>query len=283
MTESEWLTTDDVVVMLGRVLSTVSYRKVRLFSTNCCRHIWRLLVDNRSRRAVEAADRYADELASASELASAYSDARAVCEEAGQAKYKEEFQTYPYTNRMTLVRAQLYAAKAALVAVSPLAKEPYQLFEFPKKSPVRRLSEDEGASGWSRFAAAAEAEFLSFTPISEQRDVFEVAHEIWGQAKYSAECQEMAFQVALLHDIIGNPFRPATVNNHILSWNNGTVLKLAQAIYAEQTFERMSILADALEDAGCNNANILDHCRENRTHWRGCWVVELIMEKQRGS
>ena len=62
-------------------------------------------------------------------------------------------------------------------------------------------------------------------------------------------------------------------------WNDGTVHRVAQAIYDERAFERMPILADALEDAGCDNADILNHCRNGGEHVRGCWVIDLLLGK----
>jgi hypothetical protein len=41
----------------------------------------------------------------------------------------------------------------------------------------------------------------------------------------------------------------------------------------------MPILADALQDAGCDNVNVLDHCREEREHVRGCWVIDMLLGK----
>jgi hypothetical protein len=57
-----------------------------------------------------------------------------------------------------------------------------------------------------------------------------------------------------------------------------TVTNLAQAIYDDRAFDRMPILADALEDAGCTNQDILNHCRKPGVHVRGCWAVDLILE-----
>jgi hypothetical protein len=82
---------------------------------------------------------------------------------------------------------------------------------------------------------------------------------------------------ALLRDIAGNPFRPVTIILTWLTWNDGRAVKLAQGIYDEGAFDRLPILADALEDAGCTNADILDHCRQPGEHARGCWVVDLIL------
>lgn len=106
--------------------------------------------------------------------------------------------------------------------------------------------------------------------------------EAWQQgADYrTTEATERKEQVALLRDIFGNPFRPATINPAWLAWNDGTVKKIAQAIYNERAFDRMPILADALEEAGCTNANILAHCRQPGEHVRGCWVVDAILDKE---
>ncbi|MBL8795191.1 MAG: hypothetical protein JNM56_14900 [Planctomycetia bacterium] len=76
-----------------------------------------------------------------------------------------------------------------------------------------------------------------------------------------------------MRDLVGNPFRPVTVNP---AWLTPTVISLAQAIYAERAFDRLPILADALEDAGCDHADILNHCRQPGEHVRGCWVIDLL-------
>src|SRR5262249_35973012 len=59
-----------------------------------------------------------------------------------------------------------------------------------------------------------------------------------------------------------------------------TVQQLARAIDADRAFDRLPLLADALEDAGCNNADILEHCRSATEHVRGCWVVDLLLGKE---
>jgi hypothetical protein len=87
---------------------------------------------------------------------------------------------------------------------------------------------------------------------------------------------ERAVEASLLRDIFGNPFRPVTLDP---SWLTATVLALAEGIYQERAFERMPILADALQDAGCDNEAILNHCRQPAEHVRGCWVVDLLLGK----
>ena len=54
------------------------------------------------------------------------------------------------------------------------------------------------------------------------------------------------------------------------------MVKVAQGIYYDRAFDRLPILADALEDAGCHDAAILEHCRQPGPHVRGCWVVDLL-------
>ena len=90
---------------------------------------------------------------------------------------------------------------------------------------------------------------------------------------------ERRAQAELVHDIFGNPFRPATIDPKWLAWNDGTVPKLAQTIYDDRRFDLLPILADALEEAGCDDAGILAHCRGTGPHARGCWVVDLILGK----
>ena len=81
----------------------------------------------------------------------------------------------------------------------------------------------------------------------------------------------------LTHDIFGNPFRPVTVDP---AWLTSDVFALAAGIYADRAFDRLPILADALQDAGCDNADILNHCRSDGPHVRGCFVVDLLLGKE---
>jgi len=88
----------------------------------------------------------------------------------------------------------------------------------------------------------------------------------------------------LLRDIFGNPFRPVVCDPARIS---STVTKLAQAAYDERSLpagtlelDRLAVLADALEDAGCDSADILSHLRNPGTHVRGCWVIDLILGRE---
>jgi hypothetical protein len=81
----------------------------------------------------------------------------------------------------------------------------------------------------------------------------------------------------ILRDIFDNSFRPITIDPR---WLTSTVIDLAQAIYDERAFDRMPILADALMDAGCDNQEMIAHCRGDGPHVRGCWVVDLLLGKE---
>ena len=81
-------------------------------------------------------------------------------------------------------------------------------------------------------------------------------------------------------DLIRNIFPPPGQPPFDSEWRTGTTTQLADEMYAASVFDRMPILADALQDAGCENAHILTHCRDaEQPHVRGCWVVDQLLEK----
>jgi hypothetical protein len=92
-----------------------------------------------------------------------------------------------------------------------------------------------------------------------------------------AYLREHEVQGTLVRDVFGNPFRLVSVD---LPWLTTTVVSLAKAIYHERAFDRLPILADALEEAGCTNADLLAHCRGPGPHVRGCWVVDSILGRE---
>ena len=99
-------------------------------------------------------------------------------------------------------------------------------------------------------------------------------------AHYTAKINEAGKPAIadLLRDIFGNSFRPVAIDP---AWLTSDVLALARGIYDDKAFDRMPILADALQDTGCDNTDILDHCRDaKQTHTRGCWVVDLVLGKK---
>lgn len=94
-------------------------------------------------------------------------------------------------------------------------------------------------------------------------------------------------QGSILRCIFGNTFASGILSPAVLAWNDAIVLRLAQTAYEERYMPegtldnvRLAILADALEEAGCTNADILNHCRLPGEHVRGCWVIDLILGKE---
>jgi hypothetical protein len=91
----------------------------------------------------------------------------------------------------------------------------------------------------------------------------------------------------LLRCIYGlTPFRRHTLDPHCLSWSDELVVRLAQSAYEERHLpagildnRRLTVLADALEEAGCTDAEILSHLRRSGPHVRGCWPVDLLLGK----
>ncbi len=89
---------------------------------------------------------------------------------------------------------------------------------------------------------------------------------------------------SFLREIFGNPFRTVAVNS---SWLTANVRPLAAAVYEDRHMpsglfdtHRLGILADTLEDAGCDNADILNHCRQPGEHVRGCWILDMVLGKE---
>lgn len=219
MTAAEWLACTDADAMLEFLQLAGNPRKSRLFGVACCRHIWHLMDDARSRNAVVTAEWSIDGLADEEEMFSAYSAAGdAIGDLIGQAD---------------------------LSAYAPSA-----------------------AAGWLAECCAGPHSY-KWTSV----------------ARFILDAK--ADKVAWLRDIFGNPFRPVTIDPAWTTWNNCTVVKLAEAIYQDRDLPsgcldagRMAILADALEDAGCSDEDILPHCRGPGPHVRGCWVVDLLLGKK---
>lgn len=95
-----------------------------------------------------------------------------------------------------------------------------------------------------------------------------------GNEKYQ---QAQDWKLFLLREIFGNPFHSVTIDPVWLTWNDGTVIRLAQGIYETCEFTTLPILGDALEEAGCDDPVILEHCRANSQHVRGCWVIDQLL------
>ncbi len=212
MTESEWLACTDPEPVLESLSGKASERKMRLFAAACCRRIWHLLDDRRSRRAVEVAERFADGLVDPQELS--------------EANWRSAWWL------MAGLAAAENAPNQALIAATNTTASYVHL------DGTSRLAIEAGGPG------------------------------------------EREPQLRLLRDIFGPlSFRPVALDPAWLAWNHGTVPALARRIYEEQAYHDLPILADALEDAGCVDEDILAHCRQPGEHVRGCWVVDLLLGK----
>jgi hypothetical protein len=229
MTEVEWLTSTDIYKMLEYLRGKVSDRKLRLFAVACCHRPYYQVADERQRKAVQLAERMADEDVNEDELKIVHQAAHELWE----------------------------AAWAASLAAQQ---------EAPRGTPeVESLVDADmaTAAGWAILENAWEA-----------------AYQVTGVEWDEEHADEPAHQLALLRDIFGNPFRPVAIDHSSLSWNDGTVVKLAEAIYEDQTFDGLPVLADALQEAGCHDTDIIGHCRHPGPHVRGCWVVDHLLTKQ---
>ncbi len=160
-------------------------------------------------------------------------------------------------------REELQAAYAAAYAVMTL------IFERTQSSPA--AGQAVARAAW-RLAYAAH---LACAPSG----MGEASAEIIKWASHvspARRTEEKQAHCDLIRDIFGNPFRrrPA-VAPAWLAWEGGTVPRLARAAYEERAFDRLPVLADALEEAGCTNEDVLGHLRARRPHARGWWALDL--------
>jgi hypothetical protein len=238
MTEQEWMACTDLTPMLEFLRGKTSDRKLRLFAVACCHGIWDWIKDDRSKKALDVAQGFADGTVSNEDrerhfraASDAEADARRVMETA------RDDPNWTLNLHASLGRSHLAAsASAQAVADNPAGASELALELSALTSPLLRHSVFES--------------------------VYAVEKNKW---------------VVIVRDIIGNPFHPASVDP---PWLTATVVALAQAIYADRAFDRLPILADALEEAGCTDADILAHCRGPGPHVRGCWVVDLLLGKE---
>jgi hypothetical protein len=240
MTEAEWLACDDPGPMLHRLGAGVGERKSRLFLCALYRRAWHLL-DGEGRRAVEVAERLADGLAGEAERLAAREPA---------AGYEV----------LILNSPKFMSIEASQAVLSP------------------SVGGDPDSCG-GRAARAGFGIAAAAIPVPEGggRDPF----GSWKRTVAPLLRDEGKGQADLVRDLFRNPFRPApAVDPAWLAWDGGRVRKLAEAIYDGRAFDRLPALADALEEAGCSDAELLGHLREPGPHVRGCWAVDLLLGKE---
>ncbi len=208
------------------------------------RQAWHLLSDERSRGAVEVAERYADGAADLAALGAA---------QAAAADQGGAWATCTPT-----------APRCRCGAEMVLRQGPRDLFfgcaTYPRCRGVR-------LSLYTAAGAAARAAASAVGPSGSAG--WRAAHD----AEPGQQCR-------LLRDLFGPlPFRAVRIDPAWLVWNGGTVKRFAEGVYGERAFDRLPVLGDALEEAGCTDADILGHLSGLGPHVRGCWAVDLLLRK----
>ena len=236
MNEKKWLACRDPEAMWVYLYKKgPSDRKLGLFGCACCRRIWHLLSDRRSRKAIEVAERDADGQISEKKSSAAH-----------KAAYEAQQETADENSpgrgdNPGLQRARWFAAYAAFQAIDG----------------------DTQAA-----LSAIEAAALFAGPEGDAAYVAATKHET-------------KVQVRLLRCIFKNPFQPLPqIDPAWLTWGGDRISHLARSIYETYDFTSLSVLGDALEEAGCTDQDILNHCRQPGEHALGCWILDLLLGKE---
>lgn len=245
MTEQEWLTLSERPrALVGKMVGKGRSRLMYLCATACCRRVAHLMPDPRCLKTVEVAEAFADRKAKKEELEAAYGGLDAVLETLDRGAWP------PATN----------GAGARLQAVNSVCQ--------------MRTADKYFAARTSQVAVIAAA--CAVLPAGEPyvRDV-EVAHR--------SRAPEEAAQVALFRDLFRQAFVPVLFER---AWRTPLVVSVAQAAYDERRLPRgeldavrLSVLADALEEAGCGEETVLAHLPSAGPHVRGCWALDLALGK----
>lgn len=246
MTNEEWLRCSDPVTMIKGLEIIASGRKGCLFLCGCCRLVWDLLYDEASKEAVQIVERYADGSASHEDLKTA--------------AWLAECATFEYSYKPSIWRewgTDIPDSVRNLVRLGVLTELQLEEDE-PQIDPIWR----------DRLMTAAQ---LAARAVCQRP--FDNLHWTDKLRVISPKSSE-----SLLRCIFGKPFLPAIIPNP--AWVTSNVVTHAGTIYDEKAFDRMPLLGDALEEAGCNNEDILSHCRSRNPHSRGCWVVDLVLGKK---
>lgn len=123
-------------------------------------------------------------------------------------------------------------------------------------------------------------DFLRMAALRAEEEVRRIRHFGFPQ-RDSRFLLEDQVRADLVREIIGNPFASSTLDPNWLRCNDGVVERLAREIDEQGRYQEMPILADALEDAGCTREDLLIHCRSQKEHVRGCWVLDFLLGRER--
>lgn len=256
MTEAEWLACDDWRPMLAFVSGRWTQRKAMLYVCAGLRSIWELLYDEASQDAVEVVERAADGVASPSDMESA--------------AYYAESPTFGYDFDAESVRTW----NRNEPGVRRLIQMGVYTFD---DLPAEGLLGDEVTR--SRLFNAAHIAYHALYEINDGQLNEHLLEHLSNQKEWPRGW--------LVREMIGNVIQTVSISTAWLSWNDAAVVRLAQTIYDNRilptgTFDntRLLILADALEEAGCTGEQILTHLRDGGEHYRGCWVIDLLLGKQ---
>ncbi|MDY3557351.1 hypothetical protein R5W24_006540 [Gemmata sp. JC717] len=246
LNEAEWLAAPHLIWMVAYLLDEQrdrpgEDRRHILFGCACCRDVWDLIQWDAARRLVELAEDYADGRISEAEF-------KAGTASALFADLEPHYRGLGGPQQLSA--RVLHAIRAA----RGLASDNYRM-SHGAYCVAQETSTD------------AQYEFIPTPqrPMSPKGGFVPPDHE------------QIQQKVPLLFDIFGNPFRPVALDP---AWRTENALALARQMYASREFSAMPVLADALQDAGCDSADILDHCRGPGPHVRGCWVVDLVLGKK---
>jgi hypothetical protein len=246
MTEAEWLACTHPQPMFEFLRRQASDRKVRLFAVACCRRVWASLEHEEFRDAVRKAESFADGLADRAEMLQAYEKALAI---------------------FVTLHGKDNGPGAALTA---------SFLVGPPKPFWKRVLDALDDPWWEDEMDKGDPLGLAFVTA---RGAERAAADLQGERPFPdgpAKIAERREQTALVRCLFGNPFRPRPV---CAAWLTPEVRTLAAGIYVERAFNRMPLLADALEASRCTNADLIEHCRSGGEHARGCWVVDLLLDK----
>jgi hypothetical protein len=267
MNEEDWFSCTDPQPMLAHLLNRASDRKLRLFLCGCLRSVpfpdgrtaWQTFSEP-CRRALETAERFADGDASEGERDRAEDAAR-------DAQYRLEGRKL-----------------SAHTTVTEDTDEGAGEWSGPSAARYwyRPPKVDHRSAAWEFCAAGHLVHALSTAVADGFSNVGDQGGWRFGPSWLNDPEPEIVRSncIRLLRDLFGNPFRPTALAPAWLGWKHGTAAAVARHVYEDRAFHELPILADALEDAGCTDADLLGHCRGPGPHIRGCWAVDLILGKQ---
>jgi hypothetical protein len=243
MTKAEWMACNDPRAMLDFLRGKVSDRKMRLFAVACCRRVWKLVADRRSRLAVEVAERFADGLAPLGELESAHAGSLVALKESkriGPSGF--------------LDAGYLAAQSARDTAFHPENSfTPKNLRGAPRGSRVEPIP---ASHIYPAYAAESAASARGAEGGQRHEDVVH---------------REKITQASLIRELCGNLFGP----NSLPSVWPPKIVRLAESLYAGDGTG--DALHHALGNAG--HTELAEHFRLEEWHPKGCWVVDMILGK----